>query len=72
MKTAKYKYAKENTQLLSFHMNCNPDYLFGHAIVAGKLAKREYQTYQEYLIECGRLGISCYNEECFDKFMETN
>lgn len=67
---AKYKYTYENTKLLSFHMNCNPEYLFGHAVVAGKLAKRELETYSDYTNACDRQGISCYNEDTFNKFME--
>lgn len=30
-------------KLLQYHMNCNPDYIFGHAEIAGKLATISYQ-----------------------------
>lgn len=72
MATQKYKYAEKNKKLLLFHMNCNPDYLFGHAKVAGKLANREFTSYEEYKSTCGRQGINYYNEEIFNDFMELN
>jgi len=56
--------------LLKYHMNCNPDYMFAHAIIAGKLSLREFKTYSEYKQTCSNLGIAYYNEECFNNFME--
>ena len=62
---------KKNYRLLRYHMNCNPDYLFGHAEIAGLLASNEniLNTYQKYVSACNRKGISYYNEECYNEFM---
>lgn len=62
---------REKYQLLLFHMNCNPDYLFGHAQVAGALAtKGMISTFAEYERMCQERGITNYNEECFNDFMQ--
>lgn len=56
-------------KLLEYHMNCNPDYIEGHAIIAGNLAQGKYTTFEEYKRDCNRYGITYYNEELFNKFM---
>lgn len=54
MKEYKYK-------LLTYHMqNVNSDYLFGHAIVAGKLASKEIQTLHQYKSVCSEYGVASY------------
>lgn len=59
-------------QLLSFHMNCNPNYMFGHAIVSGLLANDDesVNTYEKYVAKCKYHGIDRYNEECYNRFYE--
>lgn len=48
-------------KLLTYHMqDVNPEYRFGHAIVAGKLASKEIKTLEEYRDECRSYGIACY------------
>lgn len=59
----------DKNTLLKFHMDCNPNYMFGHAIVAGKLASKELQTYEEYVSACKKQGIDYYSQECYDAFM---
>lgn len=53
-------------------MNPNPDYLFGHAEVAGLLANGDERVnnYPKYVTECEKRGISCYKEECYNQFMK--
>lgn len=59
-------------KLLKYHMNCDPDYIVGHAVVAGKLAQKQFKTYQEYETECNQWGIISYNETLFNQYMGFN
>lgn len=58
-------------KLLNYHMNCNPDYMFGHAEIAGMLATNDpkVNTEEGYIRECNRLGITYYNGEVYKQFM---
>jgi len=47
-------------KLLQYHMNCNSDYMFGHAIVAGLLASKQLTTLELYKQACSEQGIDCY------------
>ena len=53
-------------------MDCHPQYMFGHATIAGLLASRDniLNTYAKYVSACNRQGITCYNEACYNDFME--
>jgi len=53
-------------------MNCNPDYMFSHAEIAGKLTTGKYKTYDEYVKDCKCSGITYYNEDCYKDFMAKN
>lgn len=57
-------------KLLEYHMNCNSNYIFGHAEVAGLLATNKLKTYQEYYNKCCSLGIDRYSEDLYNKFMD--
>lgn len=59
-------------KLLSYHMNPNPDYLFGHAEIAGMLASDDprVSTEKGYIFECNKRGVTYYNGACYNKFME--
>ena len=52
-------------------MNPNPDYLFGHAEIAGLLAigSDKVNNYSKYRNECQKVGITYYNEDCYNQFM---
>lgn len=52
---------KKSFQLLKMHMDADPMYIFGHAIVAGKLASKEITTFEEYKKACSSQGINCYS-----------
>lgn len=58
--------------LLKYHMNANPSYLFGHAEIAGLLANNDpkVSTFSNYVKECGKRGVSHYNQDCYNRFME--
>lgn len=58
-------------RLLTFHMNPNPDFLFGHAEVAGMLATNDpkVSTFEGYRNQCDRNGITHYNEQVYNEFM---
>jgi len=58
-------------KLLTYHMNPNPDYLFGHAEIAGMLATNDLKVcnYESYKLQCNILGVTYYNEDCYNRFM---
>ena len=58
-------------KLLIYHMNPNPDYLFGHAEIAGMLATNDpkVSNYESYKLQCNYKGITYYNEDCYNQFM---
>jgi len=58
-------------KLLQYHMIPNPEYLFGHAEIAGMLANNDEKvnTWTKYVLECQRRGIIYYSEECYNQFM---
>ena len=58
-------------ELLDYHMKCNPDYMFGHAIVAGMLASNDpkVSTEEKYISQCNIHGITYYNGKCYNQFM---
>ena len=58
------------TKLLYFHMqNCKSQFIFGHAIIAGKLAKKEYDNFDKYKIDCITHKIRHGSKEQFNTFM---
>lgn len=63
---------KKYYKLLTFHMNPDPDYLFGHAEIAGMLAKGDeiMSSYEGYKRECSKRGVVSYNQESYNQFME--
>lgn len=58
-------------KLLTYHMNPNPNYLFGHAEISGMLANNDSKvsTYEGYVKECDMRDVSSYSRECYDQFM---
>lgn len=62
---------KKEYDLLKFHMDCNPDYMFGHAILSGMLASNaaEVSSYEKYVSQCRKQGIEMYNEKTYNEFM---
>ena len=60
---------QQHLKLLKYHMDCNPDYIFQHAEIAGMLATKQFKTYNEYRIACQNMGISYYSEELFNDFI---
>lgn len=56
--------------LLKLHMDANPNYIFGHATIAGMLATGDSRisTYEGYVEQCKRQGISKYRQELYDQF----
>lgn len=58
-------------KLLQLHMKSNPEYLFGHAEIAGMLAKGDdkVSSYQGYERECDKKGVISYGEEVYNQFM---
>lgn len=57
--------------LLKYHMDPNPNYLFGHAEIAGMLASNDERinTFNKYTTECRKKGISPYGENCYNRFI---
>ncbi len=48
-------------KLLHYHMdNVHPMYIFGHAIVAGRLASRDIKSCSQYKDACSEQGINSY------------
>lgn len=59
-------------KLLKMHMDANPQYLFGHAEIAGMLARGDeiMSSYESYKRECQKRCISYYREELYIQFMK--
>jgi hypothetical protein len=59
-----------NYLLLSMHMKCDAQFMFGHAIIAGKLAAgNELNTYQKYKRACAEQKVMAYSEIAYQRFM---
>ena len=59
-----------NYLLLSMHMKCDAQSIFGHAIIAGKLAAgNELDTYQKYKRACAEQKVRAYSEIAYQRFM---
>ena len=62
---------KREYQLLKWHMDCNPTYLFGHAKISGLLASSDntLNTYAKYKLACNKEGVNVWNEDIYNQFM---
>lgn len=51
-------------------MSCNPQYLFGHAVMAGMLATNDQRidTFKKYQKQCEELKICHYGEIFYMEF----
>ena len=54
--------------LLKLHMDCDDNYIQGHAQVAGMLANGSITTYADYKQACKLRGINHYRESLFDNY----
>jgi len=48
---------KLRIKLLRLHMNCNIDYINGHAVIAGMLANKRLKSFNTYVNECSKYGV---------------
>lgn len=49
--------------LIKFHLSWKTIYMFGHAIIAGRLAKDEFKTFSEYRKACRENYVGHHTEE---------
>lgn len=60
-----------SNRLMLYHTSqCNPDYYWENNSVATKLKKGDINSYEEYKSACKSAGSTCYNEDCYNQYVE--
>lgn len=59
-------------KLINYHsITANPDYIYGHIGMAYQLTRKKINTYEEYVSYAQSQGISYYNEELFNDYINS-